>query len=98
MVISNPPYIDADDPHLKQGDLRFEPRAALTPGPDGMLAIRKISQLAQPILLNGGWLMFEHGWKQGSASRKTLQDAGVINVETRQDLQGHDRVTLGERC
>jgi len=96
LLVSNPPYINADDPHLEQGDLRFEPHKALSPGPDGLRAIRAISQLAQLSLLNGGWLMFEHGWDQGSATREILKDAGYINVSTRQDLQGHDRVTVGE--
>ena len=96
LVVSNPPYIDADDPHLARGDLRFEPRNALTPGSDGLSAIREISQLAQDMLVEGGWLMFEHGWEQGSASRKVIQEAGFIKIETLQDLQGHDRVTIGE--
>ena len=95
LVISNPPYIDADDPHLEQGDPRFEPRKALTPGADGLSAIRKISQLAQTMLVDGGWLMFEHGWQQGLSTRKILEDADFVNVETLQDLQGHERVTLG---
>lgn len=97
LVVSNPPYIDADDPHLKQGDLRFEPREALTPGLDGLSAIRKISQLARHMLLDGGWIMFEHGWDQGAASREILQNTHFINVETLQDLAGHDRVTLAEK-
>ena len=97
LIVSNPPYVNADDPHLKQGDLRFEPRKALTPGIDGLLAIRKITQLAQPILVSGGWLMFEHGFDQGDATRQLLQDSGFINVETLHDLQGHERVTVGEK-
>lgn len=96
VIVSNPPYIDADDPHLEQGDLRYEPRDALTPGPDGLSAIRKISQLVGPILVETGWLMFEHGWQQGPATRQVMQEAGFINVETLRDLQDHDRVTLGE--
>jgi release factor glutamine methyltransferase len=98
LVISNPPYIDADDPHLTQGDLRFEPRKALTPGADGLSAIRKISQLAQTMLVGGGSLMFEHGWQQGLATRKILENVNFINVETLQDLHGHERVTLGEKA
>ena len=95
--MSNPPYIDANDPHLASGDLRFEPRSALCPGADGLSAIREISLLAQAILVDGGWLMFEHGWEQGPATRQVMQDAGFINIETLQDLQGHDRVTVGEK-
>lgn len=97
LVVSNPPYIDANDPHLERGDLRFEPRAALSPGPDGLSAIQRISQLTLSMLVDGGWLMFEHGWNQGPATRSVMQDAGFINIETQQDLQGHDRVTIGEK-
>lgn len=96
LVLSNPPYIDGNDRHLKEGDLRFEPRSALTPGPDGLSAIREISQSAREMLVDGGWLMFEHGWEQGPASRQILMDTGFTAIETHQDLQGHDRVTVGE--
>ena len=96
LVVCNPPYIDAADPHLQQGDLRFEPDKALTPGVDGLSAIQKISQLVYPILVDGGWLMFEHGWEQGPAVREILQAASFTNIETHQDLQGHERVTVGE--
>jgi release factor glutamine methyltransferase len=96
LVVSNPPYIDAGDPHLQRGDLRFEPRDALSPGPDGLSAIKRISQLARLILVEGGWIMFEHGWKQGRSTRQILDDAGFLKIETLQDLQGHERVTLGE--
>lgn len=98
LVVSNPPYINAGDSHLKQGDLRFEPRQALTPGTDGLSAIREISRLVQTMLFDGGWLMFEHGWEQGSASRAILKDVGYTNIETLHDLQGHERVTLGEKA
>ena len=97
LLISNPPYIEANDAHLSQGDLRFEPRKALTPGPDGLSAIREISRLAQPLLLDGGWLMFEHGFDQGSATRAILKDGKFENIQTLQDLAGHDRITVGER-
>ena len=97
LVVSNPPYIDAADPHLEQGDLRFEPREALTPGPNGLDAIRTISRLAGPLLLDGGWLMLEHGWEQGSAAREIMRNAGYINIATLKDLQGHERVTTGEK-
>lgn len=95
VVVSNPPYIDAGDPHLQQGDLRFEPRSALCPGADGLSAIREIGQLARPVLTDDGWLMFEHGWQQGPACRQVMEENGYMNIETRQDLQGHERVTLG---
>ena len=95
LVLSNPPYIDGNDQHLKKGDLRFEPRGALTPGQDGLSAIREISHPARTMLVDGGWLMVEHGWDQGPASRQILQDAGFTGIETHQDLQNHDRVTVG---
>lgn len=96
LVVSNPPYIDAGDLHLQRGDLRFEPRNALSPGADGLSAIRKISQDTQSILVEGGWLMLEHGWEQGPATRQLLDDAGFVNIETLKDLQGHERVSIGE--
>ena len=98
LIVSNPPYINADDPHLQRGDLRFEPRTALTPGSDGMHAIRQISEIAPGMLVDGGWLMFEHGWDQGPATREILATVNFENIETLQDLQGHDRVTLAERA
>jgi len=98
VVISNPPYIDADDPHLSMGDLRFEPRKALTPGPDGMRAIRSICQHARPILVEGGRLLLEHGWDQGPAAREILEHAGFTRVETLKDLAGHDRITTGKKA
>ena len=98
LVVSNPPYIDANDAHLAMGDLRFEPRNALCPGVDGLSAIRKICLLARPILLDGGWLMFEHGWEQGPVTRQVLQDAAYTRVKTLKDLQGHDRVTIAEKA
>jgi release factor glutamine methyltransferase len=60
-------------------------------------AIRKISPLVYAMLVSGGWLMFEHGWTQGPACRQILQDKGFVNIETLTDLQGHERVTLGEK-
>ncbi|MCW8926835.1 MAG: peptide chain release factor N(5)-glutamine methyltransferase [Xanthomonadales bacterium] len=96
LIVSNPPYVDDDDPHLERGDLRFEPLVALTPGADGLAAIREIIHSTRPWLVPGGWLMFEHGWKQGPASRRILKEDGFTNIGTFQDLQGHDRVTVGK--
>ena len=97
MVVSNPPYIESADPHLLQGDLRFEPRKALTPGRDGLTAIRKISKLAHPILVDGGWLIFEHGYEQGAATREILETNGYKNIKTILDFQDHERVTIAEK-
>jgi len=98
LVVSNPPYVDEADPHLEHGDLRFEPRGALTPGADGLAAIHTISHLVHPMLLEGGWLMFEHGWDQGPAVRDILKKTAYKNIKTLQDLQGHERVTIGAKA
>jgi release factor glutamine methyltransferase len=95
MIVSNPPYIAANDPHLQQGDLRFEPPPALASGADGLDAIREIIGGAHEHLVPGGWLLLEHGWDQGPAIRELLAQAGFIGTETVQDLEQRDRVTLG---
>ncbi|MCB5190691.1 peptide chain release factor N(5)-glutamine methyltransferase [Methylobacillus arboreus] len=96
LIVSNPPYIEAADPHLRQGDLRFEPVTALASGEDGLDDIRRIAAQAALHLAPSGWLMFEHGYNQGSAVRSILQRHAFKNIYTQQDLAGHDRVTLGQ--
>ena len=86
VIASNPPYIEADDPHLQQGDLRYEPPAALTDFADG---------LAPAYLRRYGWLLLEHGYDQGQAVRDILARFGFCQIETQQDWAGLDRVTLG---
>lgn len=93
-VLSNPPYIAEGDAHLSRGDLRFEPREALTPGGDGLDAYRTIAADAHRCLRPGGWLILEHGYDQGRAVRRILKDAGLQAPDTRSDLAGHDRLTL----
>ena len=95
LVASNPPYIADGDPHLREGDLRFEPPVALSSGEDGLDAIRSIVTAAPAHLSPGGWLLLEHGWTQGAAVRALLQAAGFIEVSTHRDLEARDRVTLG---
>ncbi len=95
IVASNPPYIAQGDPHLGQGDLRFEPDAALASGVDGLAAIRTIVGQARAHLNSGGWLLLEHGWDQGDAVRALLICAGFVAVETVLDLENRDRVTAG---
>lgn len=95
LIASNPPYIADGDPHLGEGDLRFEPPTALSSGPDGLDAIRRIVRDAPSHLAPGGWLLLEHGWDQGEAVRALLQAAGFADVETAQDLESRDRVSLG---
>ena len=97
VIVSNPPYVAAGDPHLAEGDCRFEPRQALTPGADGMAAIRRIAADALPRLEPGGLLAFEHGFDQGAASRALLRELGYVDVATRRDLEGRERVTCGRK-
>jgi len=95
LVVSNPPYVAADDPHLGQGDLRFEPRDALCPGSDPLAAIREIARQAARRLNPGGWLLVEHGTDQGAGVRAVFERAGFRAVRTLLDLAGHERVTEG---
>jgi release factor glutamine methyltransferase len=97
LIASNPPYIAVGDPHLDEGDLRFEPATALSSGVDGLDALRAITSRAPAYLGDGGWLLVEHGWDQGAAVRELFAAAGFIEVETARDLEGRDRVTLGCR-
>lgn len=93
VIVSNPPYIAERDPHLHEGDLRFEPRGALASGSDGLDAIRIIVRDARAHLREGGWLMFEHGFDQGSAARELLAAHGYAEVFTERDLEGRERVS-----
>lgn len=95
LIVSNPPYIEQHDPHLQQGDLRFEPRLALTDEADGLAHLRKIVDAATGQLSPGGWLLFEHGWDQGLRSRDLLLVAGFSQVQSWCDLGGHERVSGG---
>lgn len=96
LIVSNPPYIAADDPHLKRGDLRFEPRAALMAGQDGLAAIRQLVPGAARHLKPGGWLLLEHGWRQGRAVRALFEAAGFGRVGTLRDHSRLERVTCGQ--
>ena len=95
VIASNPPYIDVNDEHLRQGDLRYEPPHALTDFADGLAHIRHIAQHAPDYLRDNGWLLLEHGYDQGQAVRDILAQRGYTQIETQQDLAGLDRVTLG---
>jgi release factor glutamine methyltransferase len=96
LVISNPPYIESDDPHLQQGDLRFEPAGALASGQDGLDDIRRLVQQALKHLKKDGYLLLEHGYQQAEAVHSLMAKAGYIDIETHQDIEGRDRVTLGK--
>ena len=97
LIVSNPPYISDADPHLAQGDLRFEPRSALAAGPDGLDALRPIIGGAGAHLRGGGSLLVEHGWEQGDAVRSLFTEAAFLDVKTFNDIEGRERVTLGNR-
>lgn len=95
LIVSNPPYIPSSDPHLLQGDVRFEPSSALVAGEDGLDDIRQIIAQAPAHLLPAGWLLLEHGYDQAAAVRSLLQEGGFVEVESRRDIGGHERVSLG---
>ncbi|MEA3641692.1 MAG: peptide chain release factor N(5)-glutamine methyltransferase [Lamprobacter sp.] len=92
-LLSNPPYVRADDPHLANGDLRFEPATALSAGRDGLNAIRSILADAPRCLKPGGLLAIEHGWDQGPSLRELMAAKGFEGIETLRDLSGQERVT-----
>lgn len=93
VIVSNPPYVARGDPHLELNDLRFEPRAALDGGVDGLDAIRAIIARAPAHLGPGGWLVVEHGFDQGPAVRALLEGAGLAQSGTWRDLANHERVS-----
>jgi len=94
LIVSNPPYIAQGDPHLVEGDLRFEPPGALSSGPDGLDAIRVIVADAPRHLNPEGALLVEHGWNQAERVRALLRDRGFVAIETVRDAAGHERITL----
>lgn len=95
VVVSNPPYIDAQDPHLDEGDVRFEPRSALVAAAHGMADLRRIAEQSSRVLRSGGWLIMEHGYDQHSAVQSMLIKLGYHRVESVRDYGGHWRITLG---
>lgn len=95
VIVSNPPYLAEDDPHLEMGDLRFEPRGALVARNGGLADLQRIVRGASEHLVQAGWLVLEHGMSQGPEVRALLIDEGFSEVATRRDLAGRERVTLG---
>lgn len=93
LIVSNPPYVAAGDPHLQA--LRHEPLRALVSGADGLDDLRRICRQAPDVLKRGGHLLLEHGWQQGAAVRGFLSRAGFLEVQTRLDLGGLDRCSGG---
>ncbi|MBB72412.1 MAG: protein-(glutamine-N5) methyltransferase, release factor-specific [Legionellales bacterium] len=97
-IVSNPPYLADDDPHLFAGDLPYEPRHALAAGEDGLDAIRQIARQARDYLQDMGWLLLEHGWQQGQAVQGCLAGQGYEGIKTLTDLNDLPRVTIGRFC
>jgi release factor glutamine methyltransferase len=95
LIVANPPYVAEDDPHLKLGDLRYEPASALSPGGDGLGAMRMIVAAAPGYLAPGATLALEHGHDQAGAVQALLHDAGLIAIASARDLAGIQRVTYG---
>jgi release factor glutamine methyltransferase len=93
IIVSNPPYVRANDPHLDQGDVRFEPELALAAGPDGLDAIRRIALSVRERLNPAAWILFEHGWDQAAAIGQLLHQLGYRNIVCYPDLGGRDRIT-----
>lgn len=96
VIVSNPPYIDESDIHLKQGDVRFEPLSALVAPDQGLADIRYIAEQARHFLVSGGWLVVEHGYQQAKAVQDIFTQHGFVQVKTEQDYGANDRVTLGQ--
>lgn len=96
-IVSNPPYIAADDPHLKEGDVRFEPLSALVSGKDGLESLTHIIKYSYEHLKPGGLLLMEHGFQQKEAVIQLLNQYGYEHVQYWQDWQGHERVSGGWR-
>ncbi|WP_292747142.1 peptide chain release factor N(5)-glutamine methyltransferase, partial [Methylophaga sp. UBA3191] len=97
IIISNPPYIRSDDPHLTDGDLRFEPLTALASGADGLDDIRQLVHQSSRVIKSNGWLMIEHGYDQSQAVQALFQQAGFSEIQAFQDYGQQDRVVIGKR-
>ena len=97
VIVSNPPYIRNNDPHLQSGDVRFEPRGALAAGPEGMDDLEKIARCAGQLLKTGGWLIMEHGYDQGEQVTHLLEASGFQAVTDHADDAGLSRVIMGQR-
>lgn len=95
LILSNPPYIDAQDPHLTQGDVRYEPLTALVAAEDGLADIRLICNQAPAHLQSGGWIWLEHGHQQHDAVQQILQQAGFVDVSSKRDYGGNWRISGG---
>ena len=97
VIVSNPPYIAADDPHLQQGDVRFEPMSALVADNQGLRDIENIVQQARHYMRPNGWLLIEHGYQQGQTVRQLFEQSGYVAITTLRDLSDNERVTMGKK-
>ncbi|MBD2781843.1 peptide chain release factor N(5)-glutamine methyltransferase [Xenorhabdus szentirmaii] len=95
IIVSNPPYIDESDPHLREGDVRFEPATALIAAQNGMADLQTIVEQARHFLFPNGWLLLEHGWKQGVVVRNLFLEKGYQQIATFRDYGGNERITVG---
>jgi len=96
LIVSNPPYIERHDPHLSEGDVRFEPLSALVSGADGLADIRQIVLQAATCLKQNGWLLVEHGFDQSDRVQQLFADAGFEQISAHQDFGGQDRAVMGQ--
>lgn len=96
LIVSNPPYIDPQDKHLVEGDLRFEPASALVADNEGLSDLVAIIEGAPNLLSDGAWLLLEHGYDQGQQVRELFKQRGFIEVQTIKDLNANDRVTMAK--
>lgn len=97
LITSNPPYIEEQDPHLKQGDVRFEPITALTAGKDGLDDLKVITEQAWSFLNSKGWLMVEHGYNQATDVQALFTQHGYQQIETINDYGHNPRITIGQK-
>jgi len=96
-IVANPPYIADHDPHLRQGDVCFEPASALTSGPQGLDDLRSLTKDAPRVLKPGGWIVLEHGMDQAANIQKLLNNKGFLNITTTRDLAGLERVSCAQK-
>ena len=97
LIVSNPPYIAVDDPHLSQGDVRFEPLSALIASNNGLADLEHVIAHAKEYLLPEGWVLVEHGYDQAKSVRDFFQLHTYNAIQTRRDLGGNERVTFGQK-
>ena len=97
VIVSNPPYIAEDDPHLKEGDVIFEPNSALISGQDGLIDIKIILSQAKGYMKDDAWVLFEHGYDQAGSVQKTMSDLQYRNIRSIKDYSGHERITIAQK-